>query len=141
MYNSRENKDYEIDELLRELNECNEEMDVYRLSEDINNCEELNKIVLKKIEHSNKEYIRLEKEYLELENSEYKNLMKSEKGYTSITTIDNKETLLLSLPLERQSNCSINIISKDIFKNMVMLRDLNKKNELINLHLTKINNI
>lgn len=140
MYYSRETKDYDINEILHELKKCNEEMDVYNLSEYINNYEELNKIVLKKLDESNKEYIRLEKEYLDLENSKKKNVMKSEKGYTSITIIDNKETLLLTLPLERQSNCSINVISKDIFKNMVKLRDLNKKNELINLHLTKINN-
>ena len=140
MYYSRENKEYEIDELLRELKKCNEEMDVYNLSEYINNCEELNELILREIEESNKENIILEKEYLDLENSKKKNVMKSEKGYTSITIIDNKETLLLTLPLERQSNCSIKIISKDIFKNMVKLRDLNKKNELINLHLTKINN-
>ena len=140
MYYSRENKEYEIDELLHELKKCNEEMDVYKLSEDINNYEELNELILSEIEDNNKEYIRLEKEYLDLENSKKKNVIRSEKGYTSITIIDNEETLLLTLPLERQSNCSINVISKDIFKNMVKLRDLNKKNELINLHLTKINN-
>ena len=140
MYYSRENKEYEIDELLHELKKCNEEMDVYKLSEDINNYEELNELILSEIEDNNKEYIRLEKEYLDLENSKKKNVIRSEKGYTSITIIDNEETLLLTLPLERQSNCSINVISKDIFKNMVKLRDLNKKNELINSHLTKINN-
>lgn len=140
MYYSRETKDYDINELSYELLQCKHEMDVHDLSEHINNYEELNELILRETEVSKKEYNRLEKEYLDLEDSKKKNVMRSETGFTSITIIDNKETLLLTLPLERQSNYSLYLMSNDIFKNMVKLRDLNKKNELINLHLTKINN-
>ena len=140
-----------LEEVLNKLSKCNYDLDVFYLGEIISNSDEINEQLCVLILDEKSKFIIYEKEYLSVvdyidknnDNDNRNNLfysISSDYGYTMIMEFDEQKRLCLTLPLERQTNCSLTLMNEEIFTSLMTLRDLLKKNKLIKENLSILKN-